>query len=152
MKKVCCAIGYQTILADKTDNVKRELEREISEALSEGYRTFLTEFTEGGNLLFARCVSEQREQHPDIFLEAVLPTPAVCEGFGRSTWEHLSQCNGIKVLCDKCREEYPLSVIRNLTAQSSRVIVLYGEEPDHNTLFAMDYAQTMERELRIIKI
>jgi hypothetical protein len=43
-----------------------------------------------------------------------------------------------------------LSVTRELVRLSQRVIVMNSD--DHDTLYAMDYARSMERELRKVDI
>ena len=145
-------IGYLAIPADKQSMVKGDLEKEISLALSNGYRTFLTRYAEQPDMLFARCVMEYRQQYPDLFLESILPTPAHAERFSREEWELLSRCDGLKVLCESCREDWALNITRYLIDQSSRVIVVYDGGADHDLLFAMDYAPTIDRAFRIIKI
>ena len=145
-------ISFQEIPADKEDYVRRELEREIGAALEEGYKTFLTEYVQGAGMIFTRCVKEQGGKYPDIYLEGILSYTKQCERFSRDEWELLSKCNGIKVLCDDCKQNYPLSVTRYLAGQSGRVIVIHDAQPDHDTAYAMDYARSMERDLRIIQI
>ena len=150
-EKTCCFVGYGEIPADKLDEVRRELEREIGAALEGGYRTFLTGFTEGAGILFARLVNGRRGEYPDIFLEVILH-PKHCERFSRDEWELLSKSTALKVLCEECRQDYPLHVTRYLVELSSRVIAVCGGQADSDTLYAMDYANTMERELHIVNI
>jgi len=151
MKKNCCVIGYLEIPPDKLDSVRRELEREIGAALEDGYRDFLTFFEEGAGMLSAQLLKEQREKYPDIYLEVVLH-PGHFDRLSREQWELLSKSNGIKPLCEECQQDYPLSVTRNLIGQSERVIAVYNGQDDSDTLYAMDYARTMERDLWIIEI
>jgi len=151
MEKTCCMTGYRDIPADKLDYVRRELEREIGAALEDGYREFLAFFEEGAGTLFARCVNERRGEYPDIYLEVVIH-PKHFERFSRAEWELISKSSGIKPLCEECQQEYPLSVTRYLVGQSERVIAVYTEQADKDTLYMMDYAQTMKRDLRIIEM
>lgn len=150
-EKTCCVIGYQDITADKLDDVRRELEREVGAALEDGYREFLTYFGEGAGMLFARYIRDQRQQYPDIYFEGVLH-PGLSERFSRAEWELISKSNGIKGLCEECRQDFPLHVTRYLVGHSGRVIAVCGGETDKDTFYAMDYARTMERDLRIIEI
>lgn len=151
MKKTCCIANRRNIPADKLDDVKRKLEREIGVALEDGYRTFLTGFEEGVGMLFARLVNERREEYPDIFLEVILH-PDHSERFNRADWELISKSSGIKFLCKECQQDYLLNVTRYTVGLSERVIAVYDEQTDKDTLYTMDYARTMERDLRIIKI
>lgn len=91
-EKTCCVRGQSKIPADKLDSVRRELEREIGAALEDGYRTFLTVFAEGADALYLECVIAHRENYPDIFLEAIIPTPAHAEKYNYSGWELLAKC------------------------------------------------------------
>lgn len=153
MGKTCCMIGYQVIPSDKQEEVRQELEKEVKMALEDGYRTFLTEFTgDVVGMLSIQCVTEQSDQYPDIFLEAAIPHFGNYERFDRSTWEQVSKCNGIKFLCEKYQNKYPLSVTRYMMGQSSRVIIVWSGQFNHDIAYAMDYARTIELDLRIIEI
>jgi hypothetical protein len=151
-RKTCSIIGYLAIPADKADAVRPELEREVKAALDDGYRTFITEFTEGAGILFARCIGGFREQYPGIFWETMMSRLDQAEAFSQETWELLATSNGIKGLCPDCRKEYPLSVTRYMVEQSSRVITVCAANGDHDTSYAIDYAGTMGREVRNIQL
>lgn len=149
-EKTCCVTGYREIPANKMDEVRWELKREISAALEGGYRTFITGFEEGVGMLFTRLLNERRGEYPDIFLEVILH-PKHCERFNHTEWELISKSNGVKILCEECQQDYPLSVTQYSVGQSKRVIAVYDGKTDSDTIYAMDYARTMERDLRIIK-
>ena len=142
-----CVIGDSEISADKLECVQRELEREIGAALDEGCKTFVVEYREGAGMLFARCVAGRRGEYPDIFLEAVLPPNP-----DQLDRDLLAGCSAVKPLCEDCQQDYPLSVTRYLVGQAERVLVVCGEQPDRDTTYALDYARTMGRDLRIIEI
>ena len=151
-RKTCCIIGYLDIPADNRDAVWRELEREVEAALDDGYKTFITEFTEGVGMMFARHYGEWREQYTGVFWETILSRLDQDDAFTKEQWELLRKCDGIKQLCEDCRKEYPLSVTRYMVESSNRVITLRCSPDDRDTLYAMDYARTMGRELRSIEI
>lgn len=71
--KTCCVTGHREISLHKLEYVAQELQREIDEAPRDGYRTFITGFAQGTDMLFARLVDARRGDYPDIFLEAALP-------------------------------------------------------------------------------
>ena len=148
-EKAICVIGYGEVPGDKLDNVRRELRREIQAALDEGYRTFLAEY-KGVGLLFAQCVNEQREQYADIFVEVAFD-PKRSDPLVSEEQELLSTCNGVWPLPEGSQEDYPLAVTRYLAGRSNRVIVVHGEELDHDTAYAMAYVQTMGPELIIVQ-
>jgi hypothetical protein len=151
-KKICCLISYQEIPAGKENAVQWTLEQEVKAALSDGYTVFITEFTEGAGTIFALCIGGWREEYPGVYWEAIVSRLDQAKHFCREKWELLSKCNGLKGLCPECRENYPLSVTRYMVENAERVIVVRSETDDHDTLYAMDYALTMERELRSITI
>jgi uncharacterized phage-like protein YoqJ len=150
--KTCSIIGYLAIPADKADAVQRELEREVKAALDDGYRTFITEFTEGVGLLFARHIGELRKDYQGVFWETIMPPKENSWPFGQEEWALLRTSDSVRWLCEDCRNEYPLSVTRYMVEQSSRVITVYAENGDHDTCYAIDYAGTMERDLRNIQL
>lgn len=152
MQKNCCFIGYRNIPIDALDDVRRELEQEIDKALEDGYRVFITPFAEGCDRLFMRLVNERRLQYPDIFLEGIIPTPDHAREYLRSDWELLAKCDGIKVLCEKCQQDYALNITRYQMEQCARAIGIYSTEADNASLYAIDYARTTERDLRLIII
>jgi DNA repair photolyase len=128
------------------------LEQEVKAAIEDGYTVFITEFNEGAGIIFARLICGYREEYPNIYWEAILSRLDQAEQFDRDKWELLSKCNGLRGLCVDCRENYPLSVTRYMIEHAERVIAVRYGEGDHDTLYAMDYALTMGRELRSVTI
>ena len=149
--KAICVVGYGEVPGDKVDDVRRELRREVQAALDDGYRTFKAEF-KGVGILFAQCVSEQREQCADIFIEVVLPHPKQRNQLTSEEQELLSTCNGFYLLPEEYQEDYPLAVTRRLTGKSERVIVIHINPLDRNTAYATDYTLAMGWDLRILEI
>ncbi len=150
--KTCCIMGYLDIPADKRDAVRWELEREVKAALEEGYTLFITEFTEGVGMVFARHFEEWRKSYPGIFWETMMSRLDQAEVFTKEQWELLGTSDGIKGLCADCRAEYPLSVTRYMVESSSRVIVVCAANGDPDTYYAIDYARTMGRDVRNIQL
>jgi hypothetical protein len=145
--KTICAISYQEIPTERLGHVRQELVQEVIAALEEGYTTFITEYGTDVGTLFARCAIDQREKYPDIYLELVLyKLDEPLDG------DIFLKANGIKPLCDDCRESYPLSATRYLVEQSDRVIIVSEKANNPDIAYAMDYTRTMERDCRIIEI
>jgi uncharacterized phage-like protein YoqJ len=150
--KICCVTGHREIPADKLDNVRRELQREVDTALNDGYRVFITGFAEGVDMLFARCVNERRGEYPDIFLEAALPYANRSKRLDKDGKELLSTCNGVKIICQEYQHDCFFQRNRYMVQQSSRVIAVYDGRSEGGTLFTMDYAEALKRDLRVIEI
>jgi len=146
-EKTVCVIGYGEIPLSKRDYLKQELEREISTALEDGYRTFMAEYREGAGLLFIQCVHERRVECTDIFSEIVISQG--CEQFDD---ELLSMCNDVKLMWPKYQNTYPLGVTRYLIGNSSRVIAVFRKRGDYDTAYALDYARVMGRDFHIIQM
>ena len=96
-EKTCCVTGHRTIPTDKLDYVERELRRELAEAIADGYTHFLSGFAEGADLLFAALVAEEKERHPELFLEAALPYAGRLKTKDKRFHELLRLCDGLKV-------------------------------------------------------
>jgi len=152
MEETCCVTGHREIPADKLDYVKRELEREIKAALEDGYREFLTGFAEGVDMLFARCVNERRGEYPDIFLEAAIPYAGRIKRLDKVGRELFAKCDGFKIMCAKYERDCFFQRNRYMVQNASRVIAVYDGRVDGGTLYTMEYARTLGRDLRIIAI
>lgn len=150
--KSCCVTGHREIPAEKMDYVKQELKREVQVALEDGYKVFLTGFADGVDIIFAWCVIERRDEYPDIFLEAVMPFANRVKRLKKDERELLSQCNGVKVICEKYQRDCYFQRNRYMVQQSSRIIAVYDGRGDGGTLLTMDYARAMGRDLRIIEM
>ncbi|HBI02434.1 MAG TPA: hypothetical protein DDY49_00200 [Paenibacillaceae bacterium] len=150
-EKTCCVASRLEIPTDKLDDVRREQKLEIGAALEDGYRTFVSGFEEGVGMLFYQLVNERRGEYPDIFLEVILH-PDHCEGFNRADWQLISKSNGIKFLSKELQMDYLYTVTRYTVGVSERVIAVYDGQADRVTLYAMNYAHSLERDLRIIEI
>jgi len=152
VERSCCVTGHREIPIDRLDFIKQELDREIRLALMEGYRTFLTGFAKGVDILFAECVSTRVDKYPEVFLEAVLPYPGVVSRLSVEERVLLSKCNGIKTICEKYQHSCFFQRNRYMVLHSKRVIAVYDGRAGGGTLFTMDYARSMGRELRIIEL
>lgn len=152
MEKTCCITGHRDIALDKLEYVGQELQREIDEALRDGYRTFITGFAQGTDLLFARLVEARRKDYPDIFLEAALPYAGRIKQLTRDEKARLNKCNGIKIISDKYHSGCFMQRNRYLVQSSSRVIAVYDGRATGGTFQTIRFARVNEKDLRIIEI
>ena len=58
-EKTCCVTGHRDIPAEQISNVKKSLEREIEQALEDGFTCFISGFAVGADLLFAEIVAKR---------------------------------------------------------------------------------------------
>jgi len=152
MEKTCCITGHRDISLDKVEYVGRELQREIDEALRDGYRTFITGFAQGTDMLFARLVDMRRGDYPDIFLEAALPYAGRTKQLTRDERERLSRCDEIKIISEKYHSGCFFQRNRYLVHSSSRVIAVYDGREEGGTWQTIRFARINEKDLRIIEI
>lgn len=151
-EKACCVTGHRDIPTEKLEFVKGRLKEEIEKAIEDGFTTFITGMAEGVDLLFAELVTEQKEQHPHLYLEADIPYRNRLHAKEPTFQKCLESCNGIHVQQEKYSSDCFMNRNRHMVALSSRVIAVYDERGKGGTLFTMRYAHTMEREVREIRI
>ena len=150
--KTICVTGHRKVPDDKQAYVRHKLTQEVKSALNDGYRTFITGFADGTDMLFAQVVNEQRGEYPDIFLEAALPSPKRIKRLNSKEQELLRECNGITFTSkENVRGSF---FIRNryMVQQSDRVIAVYDGREEGGTFSTMRYAKVMGCELRVVRI
>ena len=78
--------------------LKEELDSRLTGIYEAGYRRFLCGMAIGCDMYFAEAVLKLRQQHPDIYLEAVIPCGSQPD---RWTVDLRQRYNRILDLCDK---------------------------------------------------
>lgn len=79
--KRCCFTGHRPGKMQQTEaEVIPLLETAIDNAISEGFRTFITGMARGTDIWAARIVLERRASNPDIKLVCALPHPGFEKG------------------------------------------------------------------------
>jgi uncharacterized phage-like protein YoqJ len=150
--KACCVTGHRRIPFEKLDYVRQELEREVSEALADGYTLFITGFAEGTDMLFARIVQEHRASHPKIFLEAAIPYRGRVRKLTSGGKLLLGECDGVNITSESYHPECYFRRNRYMVRSSNRVIAVYDGRESGGTFFTIDYAKSMGRDVRVIGI
>lgn len=152
VRKTCCVTGHRDIPADKLGYVEQELRRELAEAVADGYTRFISGFAEGADLMFAALVVEEKERHPELFLEAALPYAGRVKTKDKRFHKLLRLCDGIKVESQTYAQSCYMERNRYMVSQSQRVIAVYDGREKGGTLFTMRYAHTLGRDVRVISI
>lgn len=62
--KSCCVTGPGRIPKNKIEYVRQELDREISQAIEDGFTSFFSSMENGTDLEFAAIVAEKRKKIP----------------------------------------------------------------------------------------
>lgn len=152
MTKTCCITGHREIPADKRAYVEAALREEVAAAIADGYTRFLSGFAQGVDLIFATIVAEEKEQHPDLFLEAAIPYAGRLKAKDELFQRLIRSCNGIKVSCKDYTPNCYMTRNRYMVSESQRVIAVYDGRDSGGTLFTIRDAHCQSREIRMIEI
>ena len=148
----CCVTGHRDIPAERIAYVEQQLRREVLEAIEAGYTRFISGFAEGTDLTFAAIVAEQKERHPELFLEAAIPYAGRLKTRSKQFHTLLPSCDGLKVICQDYTPSCFMQRNRYMVRESQRVIAVYDGRDHGGTLFTMRYAHTLGKEIRVIQI
>jgi len=150
--KACCVTGHRSIPAGKLEYVKGELQREILQAITDGYTHFISGFAKGVDLLFASIVADLMKDNPALSLEAALPYRNRMNTTESLFRRLLPACKMVSIHSGKYSPACYMKRNREMVSLSQRVIAVYDGRGKGGTLFTMRYAYTQEREVRVIKI
>jgi len=152
MVKECCVTGHRVLLTKQIDYVKRELRKQIQNAINDGYTHFISGMAEGTDLLFAELVIETKKDNPTIRLEAALPYRKRAETKNNDFHRIFEQCDSFIVLsenysnaCYKARNKYMVN-------QAERIIAVYDGRNSGGTAFTIQYAKDNGKELFIVPV
>lgn len=151
MKTACCT-GHREIPADKLDYVRRELRREIWQAIEDGFTVFLSGFADGIDLEFAGIVAEIKESNPVISLEAAIPYRGRLKTKGPEFQRLIKQCDAVHIICEEYSPDCYAKRNSFLVGRSLRVIAVFDGRSRSGTAQTMRMAQRERRELRTIDI
>ena len=130
------------------------MEREIEQALEDGFTCFISGFADGIDLLFAEIIAERIANNPVLKLIAAIPY--------QRQLDTLKKSERAKALIDLCTEiyiaaeEYSHRVYakrnRYMVEHSDRVIAVYDGREKGGTVGTIRLAHTMKKELREISV
>ncbi len=140
------------IPAETISYVYSELEKEIVQAINEGYCNFISGFVPGVDMIFAQIVVDLQTVYPHITLEAALPYPMWMGNRSQDDKALFAKCKKIGV--HSPRYHANCFLIRNSFMMSTceRVIAVYDGRGEGGTVSTMRYAAMLARELRIIEL
>lgn len=151
MGKVCCVTGHRELPVEKLEEIKIQLRQEILSAINEGYDHFISGFSKGIDLLFAEIVLELKKEFP-ILLEAAIPYRHRVASGNAAFQKILSQCDMCAIISEAYEPKCFFLRNRWMVDKSDRVISVYDGRITGGTVFTMEYAKAMGRELREIRI
>lgn len=150
--KVCCVTGHRDLPDSKIEFVRQQLGVEVRAAVADGYTYFISGFAAGVDLLFAEVVLSLQAHNPAIQLAAYLPSRSRMHTRDVKFHDFFSRCSFVWVVCEQYRRGCELERNRKMVDQSGRIIAVYDGRPKGGTLFTINYAKKMKRELHIIRI
>ena len=152
----CCFTGHRPEKLTAPEwLIKRELEREIRQAMADGLDVFITGMARGVDIWAAEIVLDLRDAGAPIRLMCASPF----EGFERSwndEWQRrynrimvaadhtLFVCNGYSRSCFQIRNEWMVN-------HSARVIAVFNGEKG-GTKNTIDYAKSINLPVRVLKL
>jgi len=153
-KKTCCVTGHREIAADKVEYVKRELRREIAEAIGDNYTHFLSGFADGADVYFSEAVLELKAEYPNITLGAAIPYRKRLDKLHEDvrTRALLAGCSEINIYSGEYFSGCFMKRNRAMVQASERVIAVHDGRDGGGTVFTMREASILQRDLRIIRI
>lgn len=150
--KACCITGCEKIPAEKLDHVRRELRREITRAIEEGYTFFISGFESDADLEFAAIVAEIKKENPAIYLEAALSHPGLTKSKDERFRELIKEANGVMPVSPEESPDSSFARNRYLVKQSQLVIAVFDGDGETDAGQTIRMSAAEPRDLRIIEI
>ena len=151
MKSVCIT-GHRDISEGKIDYVREQLRKEVEQAIEDGFTLFLCGMADGSDLEFGAIVVENKEAHPNLFLEAVIPYKNRLKSKNPRFKQVLAQCNGLKLIAQEYSPDCFFVRNRYLVENSQRVIAVFDGRDRSGTAQTMRMAASKNLELHVIDI
>ncbi len=150
----CCATGHRDVPVKDVEFVKKELKREIEQAIEDGYTRFISGFANGVDLYFAEIVAAQRRKHPYLRLEAAIPYRKRLFDLldDEEAKPLLLSCTDIGIHAEKYTRTVFAERNRYMVTASDRIIAVYDGRQNGGTLFTLRLARSLEKDVRRITI
>ena len=150
----CCATGHRDVPVKDVAFVKKELKREIEQAIEDGYTRFISGFANGVDLYFAEIVAEARRKHPRLRLEAAIPYRKRLFDLldDKEAKPLLLSCTDIVIHAEKYTRNVFAARNRYMVTNSNRIIAVYDGRQNGGTLFTLRLARTLQKDVHRITI
>lgn len=144
----CCFTGHREDRLHRPEKeVLGDLNREISQAIEDGFTTFITGMAYGVDIWAGELVLEQRKKHREIQLIAAIPFEGFetrwSESWKRRYRKLIRKADDVNYICkDYSKIAYQM---RNewMVDRASRVIAVYNGEPS-GTRNTINYAKKVD--------
>ena len=152
MERTCCITGHRTIPEEKLDYVKSEIQKEVLQAVEDGYTHFISGFAQGVDLMFAAVVAELKKENRSLTLEAAIPYKRRLNSKNQTFQDLLAVCDNVTVLCDKYTSQCFFIRNRYMVDKSSRILAVHDGRGTGGTFYTIQYAKKVEKEIREIRL
>ena len=152
MEKTCCITGHRNIPEDQLGYVKDEIQKEILQAVEDGYTHFISGFAGGADLMFAVIVAELKKENRSLTLEAAIPHENRLKSKDQTFQDLLSVCDKVTVVCQRYHPGCFFTRNRYLVDNSSRILAVYDGREKGGTFYTIGYAQKHNKEMHEIRL
>lgn len=141
----CCFTGHrEQKLRRGAGLIRRELEKEIRKAVSEGFTTFITGMAYGVDIMAGEIVVNLKKEFPAIKLIAAVPFPGFESRWGEE-WKNryqilFQQADLVRFICDSYASSAYQKRNEWMVNHSARIIAVFNGEPS-GTKNTIDYAR-----------
>ena len=141
----CCFTGHrEQKLRRGAGLIRRELEKEIRKAVSEGFTTFITGMAYGVNIMAGEIVVNLKKEFPAIKLIAAVPFPGFESRWGEE-WKNryqilFQQADLVRFICDSYASSAYQKRNEWMVNHSARIMAVFNGEPS-GTKNTIDYAR-----------
>lgn len=129
----CCFTGHREHkLKRPEEEIRKELEKAVGQAIEDGYTTFITGMATGTDIWAGEIVLQMKKHYPDLKLIAVVPYKGFEKNWDKSSQERyynlLTHADLVQYICP--HYTHYVFQIRNewMVDRSSRVIAVYNGE------------------------
>lgn len=149
--KTCMVTCHPNLPSKKTDYIREQLQKEILQAIEDGYTHFISGFSSGADLIFAEIIAEQKNRSP-ITLEAAIPYRNRVNSKECGVRRLIAKCDIVGIHSEKYSVNCNLKTGRIMVGFSSRVIAVCDKRKNDRPPAAMCYANLLGREVRVIEV
>ena len=150
--KTCCITGHREIPDHQLEYVKREIEKQVLQAVDDGYTHFISGFAQGVDLMFAAIVAELKKENRSLTLEAAIPYEKRLKSKDQTLQKLLTVCDHVTVLCERYTVQCFFIRNRYMVDESSRILVVNDGRKKGGTFYTIQYAQKENKEIQEIRL
>lgn len=150
--RLCCVTDNIKLSEDKMEFVEKEFRREITDAITDGCRYFLSGITNSMEISFTRIIIEKMQDYNDLILEIALAYPTCLTRRRNNERALLEKCNSVSVHNSEYNSNCYIIRNKNMINFCDRVVTVYDGREQSVSARAVRYARILNRDIRKILI